>query len=72
MPGGHWEAVCGRCLKVSPSVLAASDDAAWPELEGLGWSAYQHSPGSRRYAVCPKCSKESPGQVPRRKARRHR
>jgi hypothetical protein len=78
-PGGAprhaWRALGGdvRSLsEVQRAGFAASDDAAWPELEGLGWTAYRHSPGSRSYAVCPACSKEPPDQVPTRKARAHR
>ncbi len=56
MAGGGWMATCGRCKDVSRLVRAASDHKAWGALKASGWTAYQHSRGSRRYAVCPTCS----------------
>jgi hypothetical protein len=61
MPGGRWVATCGRCMRISALVHASSKQTAWRELEVRGWTAYQHSRGSRRYAVCPNCSDDPKG-----------
>lgn len=56
LTNGTVEAVCGRCLGRSPSITAVDAATAWDRCVALGWSLYQHRPGSRRYAVCPECS----------------
>lgn len=67
-----WGAVCGGCMHHSGSVRAATDEDAWRELEGLGWTVFRYDQWAHAYPKCPKCSGNPPGDVPKRKARRHR
>ncbi len=53
---GRFEATCGKCLKLSPSITARDKATAWGELLKLGWSTYQRGPGTREYAVRPSCT----------------
>ncbi len=46
--------MCGKCLRQSAEVPAASPDAAWVALVGVGWTLH------RDYALCPDCTADPP------------
>lgn len=56
LSNGRFEATCCKCLKLSPSITAPDKTTAWGEMLKLGWSVYQHAPGTRQYALCPSCT----------------
>ncbi len=48
--------MCGRCMQTSVPVEAPTPEAAWAQLEAIGWRWYVSQYGGRGYAECQTCS----------------
>ena len=53
---GAWNTMCGRCMRNSEPVQAASQLDAWTSLKGIGWRWYISQYGGRGYPECPSCA----------------
>ena len=41
-------------------VASADAEAAWAELQRVGWTLYTPKTGTRSYALCPACTADPP------------